>query len=93
MSVLLLSPEDEATNVLSFAENACGEGRLQKFSVLEPKRSTEVAEVRRFLEALQENQDRNYKELQEAIEYMNAKQSRLFGTHGGKAKIDERGLR
>ena len=37
--------------------------------------------------ALQENQDRNYSELQEAIEYMNTKQSRPLATMERQQKL------
>ena len=64
-------------SILSFAENACDEGGRKKS---ETKRGTEVAACERFCETLQENQDRTYRELQEAIEYMNAKKNRLLET-------------
>ena len=58
--------------------------------MLETKRGIDVARIGRFFEALQENQDRSYRELQHAIEYTNAKQSRLLATMERKQKIDER---
>ena len=84
MDHFLLSPKDTAMSILSFAENACDEGGRKKS---ETKRGTEVAEVGRFFEALQDNQDGNYGELQEAIEYMNAKQSRLLATVERKQQL------
>ena len=51
-SIFLLSPEEDAISIQSFAENACGEEGSKKFSVLEIKRGTEVAEIGRFFEAL-----------------------------------------
>ena len=73
-----LSPEEDAISILSFVENVWYEEGRKKFAVLETKRGIEVAELGRFFEALQENPDRNYTALQEAMECMNAKQSRLF---------------
>ena len=52
-------------SILSFSENACDEGGRKKFAVLETKRGVEVAEIGRSFKALQENQDRNCRELQE----------------------------
>ena len=46
-----------------------------------------MARIGRFFEALQENQDRSYRELQDAIEYTNAKQSRLLATMERKHKL------
>ena len=40
----LLSPEDGAISILSFAENACQEGGRNKFAVLETKRGVQVAQ-------------------------------------------------
>ena len=61
-----------------FAENACDEGGRKKFALLETKRGIKVEEIGRFLETLQENQDRNHWELPEANGYMNARQSGLL---------------
>ena len=47
-----------------------------------------MAEIGRFFKAVQENQDRNYRELQEAIECMTEKGSRLH-----QAEVDEWSLR
>ena len=69
----LHSPWDDAISIMSIVENPCDEGGRKKFAVLETKRGIDI-------EALQENQDRNYRELQEAIECMNAKQNRLLAT-------------
>ena len=83
----LLSPGDDTINILSFAENACGEGGRKKFGVVETKGGTAVAEVRRFFEALQANQDRNFREMQEAVEYMQDRRSRLLETMERKQKL------
>ena len=69
--------EDNAINILSFAEVACGEGGRKKVTVLENERAVEVAEIRRYVSALQENQDRYYKELQDANQYLKEKLSGL----------------
>ena len=82
----LLSPEDNAISVLSFVENACEEGGRKTFAVLESKRGIEVAEISRVFEALQEYQHRNHSKLQEAIENLDAKQSRLLATMERKQK-------
>ena len=76
----MLSPEDDALSILSFAESAWDEGERKKFAVLETKGGIYVVEVGRFFEALHENEDRNSRGLQEAIEHMNAKQSTLLAT-------------
>ena len=47
-----------------------------KFAVLET--GVEVPEIRRFFKAMQENQDRNYRELQDAIEHLEKKRSGLL---------------
>ena len=53
-----------------------------------PKRSeAAVADTGRLFEALQENQDRNFRELQEAIEHMSAKQNRLLATMERKHQL------
>ena len=80
----MLCPKDDAISILSFAENACGEGGREKFAVLETKRGIEVAKTGRFFEALQENLDR---ELPESIEYLNAKQSKHSVTMKRKQKL------
>ena len=82
-----LSPEDNAISILSFGENACDERGRMEFAVLETKRSIEVAEIRRFFEALQENQHRNFREQQEAIEPLSATQSKLLATIERKQKL------
>ena len=51
-----------------------------KLAMLETKQGIEVAEKGRCFEPLQENPGRSYRELHEAIEYMNAKQSSLLAT-------------
>ena len=43
--------------------------------------------MERFVVAVEENQDRDYRELQEAIEHVNAKQNRLLATMGRKQKL------
>ena len=58
-----------------------------KFAVLETKRGPEVAEIRRFFNALQANQDRNYRELQDAIEYRKEKRRRPLETMDRKQKL------
>ena len=85
----LLSPGDEAISFLSLADKACDEGGRKKFAVLQTKRGVEVAEIGRFFNALEENQDRSYRELQEVIEYM--KEQRSFGDHRAQAEVDEWG--
>ena len=45
--------------------------------MLENERAVEVAEIRRYVSALQENQDRYYKELQDANQYLKEKLSGL----------------
>ena len=82
-----LLARDEAISILSFGENACDEGGRRKFAVLETQRGVEVAERGRFFKALQEHQDRNYSELQEAIEYMKEKRSKLLETMERKQKL------
>ena len=42
----------------------------KKFAVLETKRVVEVAEIWRFVNNMQENQDRNYRWLLDAIKYL-----------------------
>ena len=83
----LLSPEDDAISILLFAETVCEEGGRKKFAVLETNQGIEVAEIGRLFEALQENLDRNYRELQEAIKYMKEKRSRLLETMERKQKL------
>ena len=70
-----LTQEDNAISVLSFAANACDEGGRKTFRVLETERGIEVAKMRRFLRVLQESQDRNCRELQDAIEHLEKKRS------------------
>ena len=74
-----------ASRLLS--ENDCVEGGRKKFAVLEPKRGIKVSQTGRFFEALHEDQDRNYRELQQTTEYMNAKQSRRLATMERKQKL------
>ena len=60
----MLSPEDDAIRILSFAENACDEGGRNKFAVFETKRSSRLCKKTRTK--------------QQAIGHMNAKQNRLL---------------
>ena len=76
----MLSPGDDAISILCCVVNACGEGGRKKIAVLEMKRGIEVADIGRFFDDLQVNLDRNCKELQEAIEYMHARQKMFLAT-------------
>ena len=62
----LLSPENYASSILSFAEKACDEGGRKKFAVLETKRGVEVAEKGHFFKAPQEN----YRAVRNPVEYV-----------------------
>ena len=55
-------------------------GVRTKFAVLETQRGVEVAEMRRFANALQGNQGMNYRELQDATKYLKEKRSGLLET-------------
>ena len=57
------------------------------FAVLETKRGAEEAEIGRFAKALQENQDRKYKELLDTSEYTKKKRSGLLETMERKEKL------
>ena len=59
----------------------------EKFAVFGKPRGKEVADIRQFFEALQGNLERNYRVLQEAVEYMNTKQHRLLATMERKQKL------
>ena len=50
-----------------------------------------MAEIGRFAKALQENQDRNYKELQHRVHEEEAK--RPSADHGTKAEVEDRSSR
>ena len=55
---VLLIPEDDAISILSFAENACGEGgRKILCGALNEARHRRGGDRTLLLEALQENQD------------------------------------
>ena len=84
----LLSPEDDAISIPSFAENDCVEGGRKKFAVLEPKRGTKVSQTGRFFEALHEDQGvaANHR-----VHEREAEQA--FGDNGAKAKIDQRRMK
>ena len=73
-------PGYDAFSVMSFLESACDEEGRKKFAVLETKRGPA------------REPDRNYRELQEAIEYMKSEAEQAVDDHGVQAKIDERGL-
>ena len=57
---------------------------------MKTKRSVEVAETRRLVNALEGKQGRNYRELQDAIEYMKEKRSGLLETMERKHKLRNR---
>ena len=71
----LLSLGDNASCILTFAENVCDE-------------HGEAAEIGRFIKALQEHLARNYKELRSTIEHME-KEERTSGYHGAKAEVKD----
>ena len=73
----LLSPENYASSILSFAEKACDDGGRKKFAVLQTKRCVEVAEKGHFFKAQQEN----YRAVRNPIEYM--------GFWRAQAEVDE----
>ena len=54
----LLSPGDEDISIMSFAENACDEGGRKRFAVNETSQGIEVAELKRFFEAVRKNSHR-----------------------------------
>ena len=73
----LPSQGDEAVTILCCA---CDDGGRKKFAELWTERGAEVAEIRRFVNALQSNQDRNYIELQDALEYMKGTRNGFLDT-------------
>ena len=72
----LLAPSDVAGIITVLAKNVCDGGADRKFAFIKKGEGNVVAAAGRNV-ALPENQERYYKEVQEAMEYMNAEQSRL----------------
>ena len=77
LETTLLAPSDVAGIITALAKNVCDGGADRRFVFIKKGDGNEVAASWRNV-ALQENQERDYTEVQEAIEYMNAKQSRLL---------------
>ena len=71
----LVAPSDVAGIITVLAETACDGGGYRRFVFIKRRESNLVASARQCA-ALQENLERDHKELQEAIEFMNEKQSR-----------------
>ena len=74
------------TGILSFAENTCDEGGRKEVRSARKKARHRSGGDWTLLPAVQEKHDRNDRELQEAIEYLNAKRSRLLETTERKQK-------
>ena len=77
LEATLLAPSDVAGIVTALAKNVCDGGADRRFVFIKKGDGNVVAAAGRNV-ALQENQERDYTEVQEAIENMNAKQSRLL---------------
>ena len=77
---------DVAGIIAVLAKNVCDGGGYRRFAPTKKSEDNVVAAAAWYA-ALQENQDRNYRELQEAIEYMNAKQNRLLATMEHKQQL------
>ena len=75
----LVAPSDVVGIITVMAETACDGGGYRRFLFINSWEGNLVASARQHA-ALQENLERDHKELQEAIEFMNVKQSRLLAT-------------
>ena len=82
----LLSRGDGAVSILSFAENTCDEGRRKEVRSARNEAARRSGGDWTLLPALQEKQDRNHRELHDAIEYLNAKRSMRLETMERKQK-------
>ena len=77
LETTLLAASDVAGIITALAKNVCDGGADRRIVFIKKGDGNVVAAAGRNV-ALQENQERDYTEVQEAIEYMNAKQSRLL---------------
>ena len=75
--------------ISSNKENACCEEGRKKFAVLETKRVTEVAEIRRFFEALRENPGHIPQGVAGSHRVHQREAEQAFGDNGAKAKVNE----
>ena len=82
----LLAPSDVAGIITALAKNVCDGGADRRFAFIKKGDDNVVAAAGRNV-ALQENQERDFTEVQEAIEYMNAKQSMLLAAMERKQKL------
>ena len=73
----LISPGEETVRISAVAENIRDEWRYSKFAVVVTGRGNEVAGEVRFGEEAQKNRIR-CSDLQETIEFLSAKRSRLL---------------
>ena len=90
LEYFLLSAEDDAISILSFAENACDEGGRKKFAVLETKRGIE--EDRTLLRGSARKPAQKLQGAAGSQRAHDREAEQAFDDNRAKAKIDERSL-